>query len=331
MDIAVVILNWNGKHLLEEYLPDVVQNSEEATIYVVDNASTDDSVAYLKQSHPNVKLVQLIDNHGYAGGYNKALEQIDEPIPILMNNDVRPAEGWLRPIIRCFQEEKDVAAIQPKILADDQRDHFEYAGASGGYIDHLGYPYCRGRLFDHLEKDEGQYDDEVDIFWASGACLAIRKEVFIRVNGFDEDYFAHQEEIDLCWRIKNQGYRIKVVPTSVVYHLGGGTLNKLNPRKTYYNFRNSLFNLLKNAPLKRYKRLIIKRMLLDAIAVTQFLLLLRWKHALMVLRAHSDYYGYKKRILDKRRSSNAIDDYYHSKNIVFKFFVQGKKRFTDIN
>ena len=331
MYIAVVILNWNGKHLLEEYLPDVVQNSEEATIYVVDNASTDDSIAYLKQSHPNVKLVQLIDNHGYAGGYNKALEQIDEPIPILMNNDVRPTEGWLRPIIRCFQEEKDVAAIQPKILADDQRDHFEYAGASGGYIDHLGYPYCRGRLFDHLEKDEGQYDDKADIFWASGACLAIRKEVFIRVNGFDEDYFAHQEEIDLCWRIKNQGYRIKVVPTSVVYHLGGGTLNKLNPRKTYYNFRNSLFNLLKNAPLKRYKRLIIKRMLLDAIAVTQFLLLLRWKHALMVLRAHFDYYGYKKRILNKRRSSNAIDDYYHSKNIVFKFFVQGKKRFTDIN
>ena len=331
MDIAVVILNWNGKHLLEEYLPDVVQNSEEATIYVVDNASTDDSVAYLKQSHPNVKLVQLIDNHGYAGGYNKALEQIDEPIPILMNNDVRPTEGWLRPIIRCFQEEKDVAAIQPKILADDLREHFEYAGASGGYIDHLGYPYCRGRLFDHLEKDEGQYDDEVDIFWASGACLAIRKEVFIRVNGFDEDYFAHQEEIDLCWRIKNLGYRIKVVPTSVVYHLGGGTLNKLNPRKTYYNFRNSLFNLLKNAPLKRYKKLIIKRMLLDAIAVIQFLLLLRWKHALMVLRAHFDYYGYKKRILNKRRSSNAIDDYYHSKNIVFKFFVQGKKRFTNIN
>ena len=331
MDIAVVILNWNGKHLLEEYLPDVVQNSKEATIYLVDNASTDDSVAYLKQSHPNVKLVQLIDNHGYAGGYNKALEQIDEPIPILMNNDVRPTEGWLRPIIRCFQEEKDVAAIQPKILADDQRDHFEYAGASGGYIDHLGYPYCRGRLFDHLEKDEGQYDDEVDIFWASGACLAIRKEVFIRVNGFDEDYFAHQEEIDLCWRIKNLGYRIKVVPTSVVYHLGGGTLNKLNPRKTYYNFRNSLFNLLKNAPLKRYKKLIIKRMLLDAIAVIQFLLLIRWKHALMVLRAHFDYYGYKKRILNKRRSSNTIDDYYHSKNIVFKFFVQGKKRFTNIN
>ena len=331
MDIAVVILNWNGKHLLEEYLPDVVQNSEEATIYVVDNASTDDSVAYLKQSHPNVKLVQLIDNLGYAGGYNKALEQIDEPIPILMNNDVRPAEGWLRPIIRCFQEEKDVPAIQPKILADDQRDHFEYAGASGGHIDHLGYPYCRGRLFDHLEKDEGQYDDETDIFWASGACLAVRKEIFMRVNGFDEDYFAHQEEIDLCWRIKNLGYRIKVVPTSVVYHLGGGTLNKLNPRKTYYNFRNSLFNLLKNAPLKRYKRLIIKRMLLDAIAVIKFLLLLRWKHALMVLRAHLDYYGHKKRILNKRRSSNAIDDYYHSKNIVFKFFVQGKKRFTDIN
>ena len=331
MDIAVVILNWNGKHLLEEYLPDVVQNSKEATIYLVDNASTDDSVAYLKQSHPNVKLVQLIDNHGYAGGYNKALEQIDEPIPILMNNDVRPAEGWLRPIIRCFQEEKDVAAIQPKILADDQRDHFEYAGASGGYIDHLGYPYCRGRLFDHLEKDEGQYDDETDIFWASGACLAVRKKIFMRVNGFDEDYFAHQEEIDLCWRINNLGYRIKVVPTSVVYHLGGGTLNKLNPRKTYYNFRNSLFNLLKNAPLKRYKKLIIKRMLLDAIAVIQFLLLIRWKHALMVLRAHFDYYGYKKRILNKRRSSNTIDDYYHSKNIVFKFFVQGKKRFTDIN
>jgi GT2 family glycosyltransferase len=331
MDIAVVILNWNGKHLLEEYLPDVVQNSEEATIYVVDNASKDDSVAYLKQNHPNVKLIQLMDNQGYAGGYNIALEQVDEPIQILMNNDVRPAEGWLRPIIRCFQEEKDVAALQPKILADAQKDHFEYAGACGGYIDHLGYPYCRGRLFYHLEKDEGQYDDEVDVFWASGACLAFRKEIFIRVNGFDEDFFAHQEEIDLCWRIKNLGYQIKVVPTSVVYHLGGGTLNKLNPKKTYYNFRNSLFNLLKNAPHKYYKKLIIKRMLLDAIAFLHFFLLLRWKHAFMVLRAHFDYYGYKKRMLNKRRSSYTIDDYYHTKNIVFKFFVQRKKRFMDIN
>lgn len=331
MDIAVVILNWNGKHLLEEYLPDVVQYSKEATIYIVDNASTDDSVAYLKEAYPEVELVRLDDNYGYAGGYNKALERIEEPIQILMNNDVRPTQGWLQPIIRCFQEDKDVAALQPKILADDQKDHFEYAGASGGHIDHLGYPFCRGRIFDHLEKDEGQYDDEVDIFWASGACLAIRRKIFMRVNGFDEDYFAHQEEIDLCWRIKNLNYRIKVVPASVIHHLGGGTLNKLNPRKTFYNFRNSLFNLLKNAPEDQYEKLIFQRMLLDAIALFQYLVLFKWKHAFMVLKAHIDFHRSKKRIFNKRRSSDTIYDYFYCKNIVFKFFVQGKKCFLDIN
>ena len=330
MNIAVVILNWNGKDLLEKYLPDVVQNSKEASVYVVDNASTDESVDYLKHQFPEVKLILLEDNYGYAGGYNRAVQQIDCPIQILMNSDVRPAENWLQPIINTFENNEEVAALQPKILSDENKEYFEYAGACGGFIDQLGYPFCRGRIFDHIEKDDGQYDNITQIFWASGACLAVRKEIFNKAGGFDELYFAHQEEIDLCWRINNLGYKIMVNPLSKVYHLGGGTLNEQHPKKTFYNFRNSLFNLLKNAPNDQYKKLIFRRMLLDAVAFLYFIVF-KWNHAFMILKAHKSYYKHKNEMEKKRKSSNQIDDYYFCENLVSKFFFQKKKKFSDIN
>ena len=331
MKVAVVILNWNGKNLLQKYLPEVVCNSKEANIYVVDNASTDESIQYVKHQFPKVKLIQLDNNYGYAGGYNRAIQKIDSPIQILMNSDVRPAKNWLQPIINTFDNNAEVAALQPKILSDENESCFEYAGACGGYIDQLGYPFCRGRIFDHIEKDEGQYDDETQIFWATGACLAVRKELFNKAGGFDELYFTHQEEIDLCWRINNFGYKIMVNPSSKVYHLGGGTLNEQHPKKTFYNFRNSLFNLLKNAPDEKYKKLIFKRMLLDAVALFYFIFIFKWNHTFMILKAHKDYYKYKKDMQKKRNSSNQIDDYFYCKNLVYKFFFNKKKKFSDIN
>jgi len=331
MKVAVVILNWNGKKLLKEYLPDVVQYSPESDVYIVDNASTDDSIDYINENFPSVKCIKLDDNYGYAGGYNRAVQQIDCPIQILMNSDVRPAENWLQPIINTFENNEEVAALQPKILSEENKAYFEYAGACGGYIDQLGYPFCRGRIFEHIEKDEGQYDDQKQIFWASGACLAIKKKVFKEAGGFDELYFAHQEEIDLCWRINNLGYKIMVQPDSKVYHLGGGTLNEQHPKKTFYNFRNSLFNLLKNAPENRYKKLIFQRMLLDNLSFLYFIILLKWKHAVMVLKAHKEYYKHKKQISSKRNSSKQIQIYYYSKNLVLKHFLFKIKHFNKIN
>ncbi|MDR9400537.1 MAG: glycosyltransferase family 2 protein [Psychroflexus sp.] len=328
MKIAIVILNWNGVALLKKYLPAVIKNSSKAKIYVVDNASTDDSIDYIKRNFPDIYLIRLKDNYGYAEGYNKAVAQIDEPIQILMNNDVAPADNWLTPIQDSFKNNISLAALQPKILADKDKTKFEYAGACGGYIDQLGYPFCRGRLFDHLENDQQQYDNVVDIFWASGACLAVRKKVFQEVGGFDELYFAHQEEIDLCWRIKNAGYNIIVNPQSVVYHLGGGTLNTLDPKKTFYNFRNSLFNLFKNAPDNKYKKLIFIRMILDGVAFFFFISQFKLKHAVMILKAHKDFYKLKSKI--KRDSSFKITQYYYKKNILVDFFIMGKKRFIDL-
>ena len=330
MNVAVVILNWNGKHLLEEYLPEVIEHSKEASIYVVDNASTDDSISYISNEFPMVKLIKLDDNYGYAGGYNRAIKQIEMPIQILMNSDVRPTKNWLLPITSSFEKDKNIAAIQPKLLSDKNKQYFDYAGASGGFIDHLGYPFCRGRLFNCIEKDEGQYNNEVQIFWASGACLAIRKEVFEKAGGFDELYFAHQEEIDLCWRINNLKYKIMVVPASTVYHLGGGTLDEQNPKKTFYNFRNSLFNLLKNAPQEHLKKRIFMRMLLDGMAFIQHILLFKWYHALMIFRAHIDFYKFYDSMMDKRLENHKTA-YFGAKNIVMQYFFLKRKIFSKIN
>lgn len=248
MKLAVVILNWNGKALLKQFLPSVVAYSAEATVYVADNASTDDSVAYVQEKFPEVKIIRNKTNGGFAKGYNEALRGLSEDIFILLNSDVEVTPQWLPSILTEFKNNPKTAAIQPKIRSFRQKDYFEYAGAAGGFIDKFGYPYCRGRLFEKLEQDKGQYDTSCDIFWASGACLAIRKMDFLAAGQFDEAYFAHQEEIDLCWRLFNMKKRVKYIPDSIVYHLGGGTLASIHPKKTFYNFRNSLFSIVKNVP-----------------------------------------------------------------------------------
>ncbi len=247
MKIAVVILNWNGKQLLEQFLPAMLKYSiDDATIYIVDNNSSDNSVEFVRQHFPAINIIQNKENGGYAKGYNDALRHIDADIYALVNSDIEVTENWLKPIISKFKSSAEIAAIQPKILDFKDKSKFEHAGAGGGFIDFFGYPYCRGRIFTELEADNGQYDDTTDIFWASGACFFIRKEIFHQLKGFDEAFFAHFEEIDLCWRIKNEGYKIKYVGKSVVYHVGGATLDQANPRKTYLNFRNSLFSIIKN-------------------------------------------------------------------------------------
>ena len=321
MKVAVVILNWNGKALLEQFLPSVIQNTPAATIYVADNASTDDSVEFVKQQFPQVKIIQNRVNGGFAKGYNDALKGLEEDIFVLLNSDVEVPENWLPPLVREFNDD-EVAAAQPKIKDFRKKEFFEYAGAAGGFIDALGYPYCRGRIFDTLEQDLGQYDDTREIFWATGACMAIRRKDFFDAGGFDEDFFAHQEEIDLCWRLFNLGKKIKAVGASEVYHLGGGTLNSMHPQKTFYNFRNSLFTLTKNAPVKGLFGKIFLRMILDGVAGLQLLLHLQPKHTLAILKAHFSFYKHFDKMWKKRRYSLKKTSYFRKKSIVWAYYVQ---------
>ena len=289
MRIAIAILNWNGEVLLERYLPSVVRYSSGADIYVIDNASTDGSIAFLRSEYPKVKIIQNTDNWGFAGGYNKGLEQVDADIFCLLNSDVEVTEGWLAPIRAIFAERAQAAIVQPKILDLMRKNHFEYAGAAGGFLDKLGYPFCRGRIFQHLEKDTGQYDDVREIFWATGACMFIKSQVYRDLKGFDEDYFAHQEEVDLCWRAHNVGLKVFYVGTSEVYHLGGSTLSNMNPKKTYLNFRNSLFSIAKNLPRRKALRIILTRLLLDAVAAVRFVAQFKFRHCFAILRAHLSF------------------------------------------
>lgn len=330
MKIAVVILNWNGRALLEQFLPSVTAYSEEATVYVADNASTDDSVTFVKQEYPEVRIIQNEVNGGYAKGYNDALRHLSEDIFILLNSDVEVTSGWLKPILREFEANQNTAAVQPKILDFRKREYFEYAGAAGGYIDKFGYPYCRGRIFDHLEKDSGQYKDSVKIFWASGACLAIKREAYYSAGELDEDFFAHQEEIDLCWRLYNLGFDIKYTGSSTVFHLGGATLNNMHPKKTFYNFRNSLFALLKNTPGHKVWVLIFLRLVLDGAAGIKFLAEGKTKHTVSIIQAHFSFYSHLKIILQKRRNLPKRKKYFHKTSVVLSYFILGKKRFSDL-
>ena len=247
MSVAIVILNFNGRGFLEKFLPDVILNTPEGKIYVADNGSTDDSVKLVEEKFPAVTIIQWANNLGYAGGYNFALKQIEAEYFVLMNSDIKPQKNWLKPLLSFFEMHPTCAAVQPYILDYQQPEYFEYAGAAGGYMDILGYPFCRGRLLQHTERDTGQYQTTEPVFWTSGAAMVIRSDVFKEMGGFDADYFAHQEEIDLCWRAKNLDYNIKYCGKSSIYHVGGATLNNTNPKKTYLNFRNSLFTLTKNA------------------------------------------------------------------------------------
>ena len=321
MKIAVVILNWNGAKLLEQFLPSVIQYSPEAVIYVADNASTDDSIAIVKTKFPSVQIIKNESNFGFAGGYNEALKQVEADIYALVNSDIEVTEHWLQPILETFANEHKTAIIQPKILDFKNKEYFEYAGAAGGFIDKYGFPFCRGRIFETIEKDNGQYDDDCGIFWASGACFFIRSDIYNTLNGFDADFFAHQEEIDLCWRALNKGYQIKYNSKSVVYHVGGATLQQGNPRKTFLNFRNSLLMLVKNLPKSTLYTTLFVRMLLDGLAGIQFLLKGKFSHFLAILKAHYSFYCLFLKTYRKRNSYQS-DYYYKTKSIVFTYFIK---------
>ncbi len=326
MKIAVVILNWNGTKLLEQFLPSVTQYSNEATIYVADNASTDNSISFVKEHFPSVKIIQNTDNLGFAQGYNEALQGVEEDIYALVNSDIEVTENWLQPILSLFESEPKTAIIQPKILDFKNKEYFEYAGAGGGFIDKYGFAYCRGRIFDSVEKDLGQYNDTIEIFWASGACFFIRKAVYRELNGFDSDFFAHQEEIDLCWRANNKGHVVKYCGASTVYHVGGATLEVGSPKKTFLNFRNSLWMMLKNLPKGQLFLTLFIRLSLDGVAGIRFLTQGKIKHLWAILESHYYFYSNRSKFL-KKRDENQSEKYYRINSIVYRYYVSNIKTF----
>lgn len=327
--IAVVILNWNGQKLLEQFLPSLLAHSPQAQIYLADNASTDTSVAFVKEAYPELKIIENSQNFGYAEGYNQALRGVDEPYFCLINSDVEVSQGWLDPILNCFELQPEVAIIQPKIRDFKEPSQFEYAGAAGGFIDRLGFPFCRGRVFDAVEADLGQYDSNTPIFWASGACFFIRKNCFEDLGGFDRDFFAHQEEIDLCWRAFNRGYQAVYCHQSTVYHVGGATLDYGNPQKTYLNFRNSLLMLLKNLPRKNLYLIVFLRLCLDGIAGIRLFVCGKPQHCFAIVRSHFAFYKRAKKFYAKR-TENQKPNYFKINSIVYSFFIAGKKKYSDI-
>lgn len=291
--VAVVILNWNGADMLRKFLPSVVKctNPDLAEVYVADNGSTDNSIDMLKSEFPSVGLISFKENYGFAGGYNKVMEYVKAEYVVLLNSDVEVTERWIEPVLAYMELHDDVAACQPKILSFHDKSKFEYAGASGGFIDKYGYPFCRGRVFDSLETDNGQYDTPTDVFWASGAAMFVRRKVYMEVGGLDSRFFAHMEEIDLCWRLLSRGYRLVCVPESKVYHVGGATLKKENPRKTYLNFRNNLLMLYKNLPSDELARIMSVRSFLDYLAVIFYILKFDFSNAKAVIKARRDYFS----------------------------------------
>ena len=333
MKVAVVILNYNGSRFLEKFLPGVIAscNPELAEVIVADNASTDDSVDLMKDCFPDVRLIENGSNGGFATGYNLALKQIEAQYYVLLNSDIEVAPGWIEPVIEMMDANPNIAACQPKILSYYQKDEFEYAGASGGFIDKYGYPFCRGRVFQYLEEDHGQYDEPMEVFWATGACMFVRADLYHQVGGLDDSFFAHMEEIDLCWRLKNAGYQVFCCPKSEVFHIGGGTLPKNSPRKTYLNFRNNLSLLVKNLPKHRVKRTVLYRIFLDWIAALKFLIEGCPKDFRMVFKAHWDFY---KRLPDLRKKRKELQrglvSCIYRKNIVFENVIRGKKKFSEL-
>ncbi|MES2567473.1 MAG: glycosyltransferase family 2 protein [Bacteroidota bacterium] len=334
--VAVVILNWNGRSFLEKFLPIVVEFSPDTHIVVADNQSSDDSVIFIKNNFPEVSVILNPGNDGFSKGYNLALKQIEAKYYVLLNSDVEVTENWINPIIQLMDLDEKIAACQPKILDYKNRSKFEYAGAAGGFIDKYGYPFCRGRIFNEIEEDKGQYDSATEVFWATGACMFIRAEVFWKVGGFDNDYFAHMEEIDVCWRMKNIGYKIFVEPKSIVYHVGGGTLNKLSPRKTFLNFRNNLTTLTKNAASSFLFLKILYRLILDGVAALKFLFEGNGSHVIAVLKAHGSYYAHLGSTLKKRKQMKDMPGFrdattgVYRKNIVYWHFVKGKKHYSEL-
>ena len=329
--VAIVILNYNGKTYLERFLPSVLSHSPEDSVFVIENGSNDGSFELLKRNFPQVGTIKLNENHGFRGGYNKGLKSIKAKYYVLLNSDVEVTENWLNPQIELLEKNSSVAASMPKIKSLQDRGNFDYAGASGGFIDWLGYPFCRGRVFEYIEKDEGQYDDPREIFWASGACLLVRSNVFWEAGGLDEDFFAHMEEIDLCWRIQRLGSKIMVIPQSEVYHVGGGTLKSTNPRKTFLNFRNSLFNLVKNVPKGEMTKLLSLRILLDMVACIRFFISGKFGHALAVFQADWHALRFLSKIMKKRkgRFPKKLPGIYF-RSVIVEYYLLGKKKFKDL-
>jgi len=333
MRIAVVILNWNGKKFLEQFLPALVQHSSgDAELIVADNASTDDSIKFLKSDYPSIRIIENPKNLGFPGGYNAALGKVNADYYILLNSDIEVTHNWIRPVVEMMDKDRSIAACQPRILSWSDKTRFEYAGAAGGFIDLYGYPFCRGRLFLEVEEDHGQYNDPVEIFWASGACMFVRADVFHQLGGLDEDFFAHMEEIDFCWRLQNEGFRIMYCPGSTVYHIGGGTLPKKSSVKTYLNFRNNFILLYKNLPEEFLFRVFSRRLILDGIAAFKFLFTAGAGDFFAVVKAHFSFWSLLRKTKAKRKrlKQGALRNVYR-KNIVMEHFLKGKKYFSQLD
>jgi GT2 family glycosyltransferase len=335
--IAIVILNWNGAKLLEQFLPSVIEFSKGdfTEIIVADNGSTDESFSLLTKQFPEVKALDMKQNFGFARGYNEALKQIEADYFVILNSDVEVTKNWLESPIRLMEADHSIAAVQPKILSYHQKTHFEYAGAAGGFIDRFGYPFCRGRIFNEVEADNSQYNDTTDIFWATGACMFIRSGLFHEVGGFDADFWAHMEEIDLCWRLKNRGYRVVFTPESTVYHVGGGTLSYDNPQKLFLNFRNNLWLLYKNLPGNQLFYILSVRMILDAVAAFKLLAEFNFNGIRSVLKAHYHFYRslpglHRKRKWAQKTGQFRLPAEKLHRSIVFQFYVRKRKRYSEI-
>jgi GT2 family glycosyltransferase len=334
--VALVIIHWNRRDFLEQFLPSVVKsNYENLEIIVVDNASADDSIKFLKENYPSIRLIRHNYNYGYAGGYNRALSQVNADYYILLNNDIEVPEHWIDPIIERMESDHRIAACQPKILQFKQKDSFEYAGAGGGFIDRFGYVFCRGRIFESIEVDQGQYNEAMPVFWATGACLALRADAFHEVHGFDENFFAHMEEVDLCWRLQLAGYDIWVEPASHVFHVGGGTLSKIRPQKTYLNFKNSLVMLLKNLPLSIGIWLIPIRTILDFLSSLYFLMNGEPRHSWAIHRAHYEFFfrfrkWYRLRAYIKRKRAHQDLKGVYPGSIVYEHFIRRTTSFSEL-
>ncbi|MBP5536452.1 MAG: glycosyltransferase family 2 protein [Bacteroidales bacterium] len=332
MTIAVIILNWNGRHMLERFLPSVTRHTTgDARVIIADNGSTDDSLEFLAAKYPQLQVIAFDRNYGFAEGYNKAIAQVEADYYVLLNDDVEVSEGWWQAVVAQMEADPSVAIAQPKLLMYDQRDTFEYAGGAGGFIDKYGYPFCRGRIFSTLEQDHGQYDDAREIFWASGAAMFVKSEAWKALGGLDGDFFAHMEEIDLCWRAKNAGYKVVYCPAATVYHVGGGTLPKSSPFKTQLNFRNNRAMLYKNLPSQRKTWVLFVRFVLDWVAALSFLLKGNGKECLAVFTAHRQYRAWKSNLRRKRAAINpgTVSCIYNG-HLLLSYHLFGAKRFSQL-
>ncbi len=329
-EVAVVILNWNGTAFLEKFLPSVISNADGAGVIVIDNASQDKPELILKEKFPSVSWIHLDRNYGFCGGYNRGLAQLNYTYFVLLNSDVEVTEGWLQPLIKAMNSKAQIAACQPKIMDYYHPDRFEYAGAAGGFMDWLGYPFCRGRIFETLEQDQGQYNESIPVFWATGAAMCIRSEAFKQIGGFDERFFAHMEEIDLCWRLQNKGWKIYAIPESVVYHVGGGTLASTHPKKTFLNFRNNLLMLHKNLPKNQLFSTLLARLFLDGLAGLKFIAEGKFKNFVSVIKAHFAFYHFVIQS-PKRKENYLLPETISRQSLIWTYYIKKKKTYSGFN